>query len=145
MSGQYPMNDPRAYGGFSGGDPQQPNGWRPPDPTPRAPRGYRQDPPRYIPGGSPPPFAARSTRGRLPSQQSQPGQAHQSMPSGARTDPTLYQWDRLTPEQQQAVLITLGGRGTRARTSPRVFRLLLLIALLVLLIAVAVFALHFMV
>lgn len=26
----------------------------------------------------------------------------------ARTDPTLYEWDRLTPEQRQAVLDTIG-------------------------------------
>jgi hypothetical protein len=31
----------------------------------------------------------------------------------ARTDPTLYQWDRLSPEQQQAVLATIRAAGIR--------------------------------
>jgi hypothetical protein len=55
----------------------------------------------------------------------------------ARTDPTLYQWDRLSPEQQQAVLATIkaaGVRGGRRLPVPnrRVSLVLLAVALLAL-------------
>jgi len=93
---------------------QQPFGPRQPDPRqghqgqwpsaggPPAPGGA------YVPGNARPPVARplrRSvggrTLGRLPATRM------------ARTDPTLYQWDRLSPEQQQAVLATIRAAGIR--------------------------------
>jgi hypothetical protein len=49
----------------------------------------------------------------------------------ARTDPTLYEWDRLSPEQQQAVLETIGG--ARAADSRSMRRTMLVIALVIVL------------
>jgi hypothetical protein len=66
-------------------------------------------------------------------------------PSGARTDPTLYQWDRLTPEQQQAVLETLGVRATRGSASRRLVMLPLLVVLVLLAVVVLVIAAYLIV
>ena len=61
----------------------------------------------------------------------------------ARTDPTLYQWDRLSPEQQQAVLATIkaaGVRQGRRRSIPgrRVLLVLLAVAIMLLLVLLLV-------
>lgn len=50
----------------------------------------------------------------------------------ARTDPTLYEWDRLTPDQQQAVLDTIKGAkgyGRRSRGRPLVLGTLVILLL----------------
>jgi hypothetical protein len=47
----------------------------------------------------------------------------------ARTDPTMYQWERLSPEQQQAVLATIKAAGIR-RGSAGIFDRRVLIVLL---------------
>jgi hypothetical protein len=52
----------------------------------------------------------------------------------ARTDPTLYQWDRLSPEQQQAVLATISAAGPRARPMNTVLLIILTAFLIIVLI-----------
>jgi hypothetical protein len=49
----------------------------------------------------------------------------------ARTDTTLYEWDRLTLQQQQAVLATIkaANLGTSRSTRRIIFRVALVIAL----------------
>lgn len=154
MSGQYPPDDPRLRGRYSG-DGDDTGGWRQPDPQQRGGKqgdlggsqhGWRggQQPgvPRYVPGASNWPGDPRqSTRGRQPDAKPAPNAPRPAGPRGARTDPTLYEWDRLSPEQQQAVLVTLGVRGTQ----PRASRGRLLIAGVLLVLVVVVIAGAFMV
>jgi hypothetical protein len=60
---------------------------------------------------------------------------------GTRTDPTLYQWDRLSPEQQQAVLDTLGALGAGAKSPHRAAVVLTLLALLAVVVVIGAYAL----
>jgi hypothetical protein len=68
-----------------------------------ASRGYGS-PSAYPPPGAPPASQPRPVRrrtfGRMPA-------ARVPATPMARTDPTLYEWDRLTPDQQQEVLATI--------------------------------------
>jgi hypothetical protein len=59
-----------------------------------------------------------------------------------RTDPTLYEWDRLTPAQQQAVLDTIGGATGSSRQMLR--RTLVLAAVVIVLLAAFVIVLLLM-
>jgi hypothetical protein len=146
MTGRNPPSDPRARGRH--GDLSQSNSWRQPgpgqqsrgdSPSPRypMPSGQPDGAPRYVPGTPPPPPAdPRSSRGHIPSRQLPAQPRRQIGMSGPRTDPTLYEWDRLTPEQQQSVLVTLGARASKT-TSPR---RPVIVGLLVLVLVVAITA-----
>jgi hypothetical protein len=152
MSGHYPPDDPRLRGRYSG-DGDQTGSWRQPDPRQRGgqhgnsgssqhgvPGGQHPGVPRYVPGASSWPGDPRqSTRGRMPSAKAPPHAARPAGSPGTRTDPTLYEWDRLSPEQQQAVLATLGVRGAR----PKASRGRLLVAGVLLVLVVVVIAIAF--
>jgi hypothetical protein len=64
---------------------------------------------------------------------------HMPAPRAARTDPTLYEWDRLTPEQQQAVLDTIGSAQGSGRRSLRRSLMLAGVVIVLLLALVVVF------
>jgi hypothetical protein len=147
MQPQYPPGEPGrrrrpTFGqrGGQGADPSRlvPRPWPgeahdsssspfPPDPGP-AVRGA------YPSRGAPPPVrrmprpSGRRTFGRAPSARM------------ARTDPTMYAWDRLSPEQQQAVLDTIKAARIR-RGDPlldrRVLGILLAAALVVVFLLLA--------
>ncbi len=99
-----------------------------PDMTTGYPPSAPGTPPRFAPGTGNlgrPPTPARGDPARGP-----------RMPIGrpTRTDPTLYEWDRLSPEQQQRVLTTIGGM---PRTSDRRLLRTALLALMVLVLLAA--------
>jgi hypothetical protein len=83
-------------------------------------------PPRYVPGAAPSYGPAQSPTGGL--QRPRRGDGHYPAagaiqpPAGGkarRTDPTLYEWDRLSLEQQQAVMAAIGSAGQTRRGIPQ--------------------------
>jgi hypothetical protein len=103
--------------------------------------------PRYVPG-APPRIGAdhRPVRGPMPARQPpmQPAQpiqpTRQGTSASGRTDPEMYQWDRLSREQQQAVLATIGHRGASQTARLRIVFLFALV--LVLVVAILLVYLH---
>lgn len=55
------------------------------------------------------------------------GSLRRGDPKHLRTDPTLYEWDRLTPDQQQSVMAAISGK--RLSTPGRFLRTALVYAL----------------
>jgi hypothetical protein len=160
MHGRYSPDDPRARGNVPSNDPSQSNSWRQPDPRQRGrgdddasgsqyrlparfppPGGQPPQAPRYLPGAQPSRAEdPRLARGGMPNRQPPARPARRAPSTGARTDPALYEWDRLTPEQQQAVLATIGARGSRSAFPSRLV-VAALVLLLVLVILVALYLL----
>jgi hypothetical protein len=158
MHGRYSPDDPRSRGNFPADDPSQSNSWRQPDPKQGGrggddasgsqyrlparfppPGGQSPNVPRYVPGAQPSRAEdPRLARGGMPGRQPPARPARQASSGGARTDPALYEWDRLTQEQQRAVLATIGARGGRSAFPRR----LVVAALVLLLILVVVGALY---
>ncbi|HEV2235745.1 MAG TPA: hypothetical protein VGR57_03705 [Ktedonobacterales bacterium] len=103
------------------------------DPPSANPFGSGQRMPGGYPPGAPPPQprpVRRRTFARIPVTRPP------STPL-ARTDPTLYQWDRLSPEQQQEVLATIKAANLPRRGAGLLSRgvlLALLVAALALLV-----------
>jgi hypothetical protein len=121
-----PQQPPRQHGrrpsfGARGGqraDPQRliPQPW--PDASPRRGEGQPAPGPGYGPSGYGPSGYGPSGAFAPPMPGTPPGRpitrsgarrTFGRMPSArmARTDPSMYDWDRLSPEQQQAVLATI--------------------------------------
>lgn len=168
MRRRFPPDGRRPGGRPPDDDPGRSNGWEPTDPWAHqagynAPGGSRSrmpapgrdpsadrrpdDVPRYVPG-APPPYArdAASTRGRVPSRRPPVPPARPAQPAPppsparlARTDPALYEWDRLSPEQQQAVLAAIGTRSAPGLLRPTLIAAVCLLLLLVLLAALFVY------
>jgi hypothetical protein len=138
--------DPRAGSGAQ--DPRQWTGQRPVPYNPTTPEWFRPrslgDSPYPRPGGPAAGYGAAASDdvragGKSPTAAARSGRP--ALPSRPlRTDPSLYQWERLSPAQQQKVLAALGGspearRHARLRTVLAVSLMALLaLALVVLLI-----------
>lgn len=107
-------------------------------------------PPRYVPGAAPSygPAQRPADGMQRPQRGAGPYATHEGgRPAtggkARRTDPTLYEWDRLSPEQQQAVLSAIGSAGqTRAGISRRVVVVGLLVVALVAIVVIAAILWH---
>ena len=131
MSSRYPPDDPRSRGSVPPGGAGASRG---------QPPGDYGGPPRYIPAQQPP-LNPYSARGQAPSRQPPAKLPYPTAASGKRTDPSLYEWDRLSQEQQQAVLATLGAQSPGRRSSRRIVVALLLALLILVLALIAAYAL----
>ena len=114
-------------------------------------------PPRFVPGGPAPLPQSSSDRAVRPIQPIQPAGREDSAAYGPRprtrmpltralrTDPSLYQWDRLSPEQKAAVLAAIGNTPARFRTWSAVRPMLmgaLIVGLLLVIAGVLLVILH---
>lgn len=107
-------------------------------------------PPRYMPGAAPSygPAQYPADQSRLPRRGT--GQHAAAMgrrpPGGGkarRTDPTMYEWDRLSPEQQQAVLDTIGSaRQAKGGIQQKILLIGLLVIIALGLVVIAAILLH---
>lgn len=147
MSQPYPpQQPPRQHGhrptfGARGGqrsDPQRlmPQPW--PGASPRPRDGQPTSAPGYGPAGASAPPGPRTPPGR-PISRSGARRTFGRLPSArmARTDPSMYDWDRLSPEQQQAVLATIKAANLPRHGGTLLNRTMLIVVLVAALVLVA--------